>query len=302
MSQTATQSELLDPLAMARLGQLELISKRVVEGLISGMHRSPFKGGCVEFSEHRAYSPGDEVRLIDWRVFGRSDRYYIKQFEEETNLQATLVLDASGSMAFGQSTVSKFRYAQMAAACLARLLLYQRDAVGLATIDTKVRSYVVPRSRANHFQAIIQALEHSRPRGETSLAGVLHELAARLRRRGIIVLLSDAFDDVEALLNAFRHLQLRGHEVLLLHVMAPEELSFSFSRWSRFESLEDPGRWIELDPPAIRKRYLKRVAAFLERLRTGCAEMDCDYVPMSADRPLVANLTYYLKSCSAALK
>ena len=287
---------------MARLGQLELLSKRVVEGLISGIHRSPFKGGCVEFSEHRAYSPGDEVRLIDWRAFARSDRYYIKQFEEETNLQATLVLDASGSMAFGQSTVTKFRYAQMASACLARLLLHQRDAVGLATIDTKVRSYIVPRSRANHFQAIIGALEHTRPRGETSLAAVLHELAARLKRRGVIILLSDAFDDVDALLNAFRHLQLRGHEVLLLHVMAPEELSFSFSRWSRFESLEIDGQRIELDPAAIRKRYLKQVETFLDRLRRGCAEMDCDYVPMSTDRPLVETLTYYLTRRSAMLK
>jgi uncharacterized protein (DUF58 family) len=299
--QQVEHRELLDPDALSSLGRLELIATRIVEGFVSGKHRSPFKGGCVEFAEHRSYSPGDEIRLLDWRVFGRSDRYYIKQFEEETNLQVQLVLDASGSMGFGLSTVSKFRYAQMASACLTRLLLHQRDAVGLTILDTKLREYIPPRSKATHFHVILEALARTQTGGETSLAGVLHELAARIRRRGMLVVCSDCFDDVEALLHALHHLRSRGHEVLLFHIMAPEELSFSFKRWTHFVCLEGGPR-IDLDPPTIRKRYLERVEAFLDRLGRGCGEIECEYVPLTTERPIGEALSHYLGRRAARMK
>lgn len=302
MSQAVKHMDLLDPEAMSKLGKLEVIATRIVEGFISGKHRSPYKGASVEFAEHRGYSPGDEVRLIDWRVFARSDRYYIKQFEEETNLQSVLVLDASGSMAFGASTVSKLRYAQMAAACLARLMLHQRDAVGLAVLDEVVRTYIPARSRANHFGVLLDELGETRPGGETSLAGALHDLASRIKRRGLIMILSDCFDDAEDLLNALHHLRARGHEVMLLQIMAPEELSFKFDRWSRFECLEVAGTRIDLDPSVIRKEYLERVETFLERLRQGCGEIGCDYMPLSTDQSLGDALGYYLARRSAKLK
>ena len=295
-------ANLLDADAMTRLAQMEVIATRIVEGFVSGKHRSPYHGSSVEFAEHRAYSPGDEVRLNDWRVFARRDRYYIKRFEEETNVQALLVVDTSGSMAFGQSTMPKLRYAQMAAACLARLMLHQRDAVGLAVLDTQIRSYIPPRSRPGHFRVILEALADSDAGGETSLAALLHELANRIKRRGMIMIFSDGFDDVDALLNALHHLRSRGHELLLFHTLAPEELSFPFDRWSRFECLETRDLHLELDPPAVRKRYLGRLGDFLDRLKHGCGEIQCDYAAMTTDRPLGDTLTEFLARRSARMK
>jgi len=290
---------LLDPEVLNRIGHLELIANRVVEGFVSGKHPSPFKGGCVEFADHRSYTPGDEVRLVDWRAFARSDRYYIKQFEEETNLQVVLVVDGSGSMEFGMSTVPKLRYAQMTAACLARLMLHQRDSVGLAVIDSAVRTYVPPRSKASHFRVIVMELSNIRPEGETSLATVLHEIAERIRRRGMVIICSDCFDDVESLSNALHHFRSRGHETILFHIMAPEEVTFDFTRWSRFECLEVAGRRVDLDPVAIRKGYLDRVNGFLDGLKEACGEAGCDYVPLRTDRPLGDSLAYYLASRNA---
>ena len=299
MSQAIEQPAWLDPATVGRIGRLELIAARVVEGFVSGKHRSPYKGGTIEFSEHRHYTPGDELRLLDWRAFARSDRYYIKQFQEETNLKATVVVDASGSMAFGRSTATKFDYARMLGACLARLMLLQRDAVALALIDTAVRDYVPPRSRPGHFQALIRSLESARPGGETSLAANLADLARRIKRRGLVVLCSDCFDEVEPLLNILHQLRLRGQEVLLFHIMAPEELTFPFNHWSRFECLEVDGRRVHIDPPAARKGYLRRVGQFLEDLRQGCARIECDYVPLTTDQPLGEALALYLGRRSA---
>jgi len=291
--------DLLDSEAMSRLGQLELIASRIVEGFLSGKHRSPYKGSSVEFAEHRHYSPGDETRLIDWRVLARSDRYYIKQFEEETNLQCLLVVDASGSMGFGHSTVTKLRYAQMAAACLARMMLYQRDAVGLAVLDTGVRTFIPPRSRASHFRVLVEALGETVAIGETSLAKRLHDLAKRIKRRGMVIVCSDCFDDLDDLMNSLHHLRSRGHETILFHTMAPEELSFAFSRWSRFECLEVDGHRIDLAPASIRKEYLQRVGDFLSKLELGCGEIGCDYMPLETSRPLADALAFYLSRRAA---
>ena len=302
MAEALKHQDLLDSEAIRQLSRVEMVATRFVEGFLSGMHRSPFKGGRIEFAEHRAYTPGDEIRLIDWRAYARSDRHYIKLFEQETNLRSMIVLDASGSMAFGRQTVSKFQYARTAAACLARLMLHQRDSVGLAVAGRRLRGYVPPRSMPGHFQAILDSLGQASPSGPTALPSVLHDLARRMKRRGLIVLLSDCFDEVEVLLRALRHLHSRGHEMLLFHVMAPEELSFPFRKQTRFECLEVEQTWTDLDPASIRKGYLQRVRAFVERLRTGCAEIGCDYAPLTTEEPLGQALTRHLARRMARMK
>jgi uncharacterized protein (DUF58 family) len=287
--------ELMCPEALASIGPLELLSQRVVDGFLSGAHRSTHKGGCFEFAEHRAYAAGDETRLIDWRVFARSDRYYIKRFEEETNLQALMVVDGSGSMQFAASTVSKYDYARLACACLARLMLRQRDAVGLISTAEEGRTYVPPRSNAHHLRAIVDALVRARPGGATSLASVLHGVGKRLKRRGLVVVFSDCFDDAAQLIKALRLLRLRGHEVLVFHVLAPEERTFSFDRWSRFECLEQAGVHLDLDPSSIRKGYLERLQKFLDDLQSDCLGARCDLVPLSTEQHLGGALAHYLR-------
>src|SRR5947209_11049338 len=218
----------LDPTALARFGRLELLARLVVEGVMTGLHKSPFKGFSVEFAEHRQYGPGDEIRHIDWRAFGKSDRYYVKEYEEETNLKAYLVVDSSGSMAYAGRTASKFEHARRLAASLAYLMISQRDGVGLVTFDDSVRAMTPPRSAPGHFSVLCKALEETRTGGETPLSGILHALAERVKRRGLIVIVSDGFDQVDDLTAALRHLRHRHHEVLFLHTLAPEEEEFPF--------------------------------------------------------------------------
>lgn len=299
---SSVHSDLRDPRELAKLGRLDFIARQVVEGLVSGRHRSPFKGSSVEFAEHRSYSPGDEMRLIDWRVYGRSDRYYIKQFEQETNLHAWIVVDASGSMGFSMSTVSKLRYAQMLAAALAHLLLRQADAVGLVCAGEAINRYIPPRARPDHLGTLLGALEGLEPSGTTALADVLHELALRTRRRGLIAILSDCFDDPDLLCRAMRHLYRRGHELLLLQIMAPEEVTFRVERWSRFECLEESGAALELDPGVVREAYLQELAVFTRRLQDGCGEIRCDFVRLTTDQPVGDALAHYLGFRAARMK
>lgn len=298
----AQVSHVLDPKDLARLERLELLASRVVDGLLSGKHRSELKGGSAEFTEHRGYVPGDEIRLIDWKVFGKSDRYFIKQYIEQTCLQVIVVLDGSGSMAFGLNNETKFQYARALAACLTRLVLRQSDSAGLAVLGTTLRNYIPPRANPNHFQAIVQLLAQAKPSGETSLAQNLTELARRIKRRGLLVLLSDCFDDLEALRQAFRFLRSRGHEIILLHTMAAEELSFEFGGWSRFECLEVDGTHLNLDPGLVREDYLANVQTFLSGLKQICGETGCDYHPLPTEQPLGDALAYYLQRRSARLK
>lgn len=286
MNRLETADTLLDPEALSRIGHLELLSQRLVDGLLSGKHRSTHKGGCFEFAEHREYSAGDEIRLIDWRVFARSDRYYVKEFEEETNLQAIMVLDASGSMEFGHSTMSKFDYARMACACLSRLMLRQRDSVGLAVVGRTLRHFIPPRSNASHLQALCGGLRAAQPGDETSLPASLLEAARRVKRRGMFLIFSDCFGDREPFSRTLHQLRLRGHEALVLQVLAPEEITFSFSRWSRFECLEKAGLRLDLDPAAVRAGYLERFGRFLGELASDCARLGCDYRQLPTNRPL----------------
>ncbi|MCX5675615.1 MAG: DUF58 domain-containing protein [Planctomycetota bacterium] len=293
---------LLDPDALAKIHRLELLARGVVEGFVSGRHKSPYKGFSVEFAEHRQYVPGDDTRDLDWRVFGKSDRYYIKQYIEETNLRSVILLDASGSMRYvGQQAarhngqmLSKFQYAQFLAASLAHLMIHQQDAVGCVTFDTRVRRYIPSRARVSHLRVILQELAGTSPGGETALAPIFHDIAERAHRRGLIVIISDLFDDPEEILNALHHFRYRKHEVLLLHVMAEEELTFPFDRWSLFRDLEFDGRRVQLDPRSVRAEYLERVRRFVQRLETGCGEMDIDYVPLSTKRSFDVALAHYL--------
>lgn len=288
----------LDPTALARFGRLELIARLVVEGVMSGLHKSPFKGFSVEFAEHRQYGPGDEIRHIDWRAFGKSDRYYVKEYEEETNLKAYLVVDSSGSMGYAGGTVSKFEYARRLAASLAYMMISQRDAVGLVTFDDAVRAMIPAKSAPGHFSVLCKTLEDARTGGETPLSGILHTLAERIKRRGLVVIISDGFDQVDELTAALGHLRHRRHEVLFLHTLAPEEEEFPFRRPSRFRNLERIDQQLRVDPVSLRAAYLERFNAFCETLKERARAMDADYHRASTAVTVEKTLLDYLASRS----
>ncbi len=296
------QLERLSSDAFSRVGHLELLSTRVVDGILSGKHRSTYLGGSFEFANHRAYTPGDEIRMIDWRVYARRDRYYIRQFEETTSLQGLMVIDCSGSMQFGDSTISKLEYARATCACLSRLMLRQRDGVGLAVVGKKLERYLPPRAFPRHLHTIFSVLREIEPRRETELGPSLRDLQHRLKRRGLIILLTDGLGDWDATAKALKQARLRGHEILVFQVLAPEELTFSFSRWSRFECLERDGHVLDLDPPAIRKQYLANLNSFLDKVRRDCRNMQADYVLLSTDNDLGTALGHYLHRRSALMK
>jgi uncharacterized protein (DUF58 family) len=279
---------------LAALQHLELLASRVVEGILTGNHRSKMKGGSSEFAEHRAYSAGDEVRRLDWRVVAKSDRYYIKQFHEESNLGVVLVLDASGSMAYGDSTRSKYDHARAAAACLARLVLGQRDPVGLALAQRKASSFLPVRSSAGHLPQILNAMIDIEAMGRNDLLSTLDWLIRNLRRRSQFVLLTDGFVEIEIFERLLLALAARGHELILFHVLAPEELTFSFQENARFESLESPEA-IDVDPVVFADTYLSRMQTFVDRLRRACVRAGGDYVPMRTDQPLGTVLGDYLR-------
>ncbi|HEY8504253.1 MAG TPA: DUF58 domain-containing protein [Gemmataceae bacterium] len=286
-----------DPSELARYGGLTLVARTLVEGFLSGVHKSPYKGFSVEFAEHRQYYPGDEIRHIDWRVFGKTDRFFIKEYEEETNLKAYLLVDASGSMAFrgAADRPSKFEYAQYIAASLAYLMLHQLDAVGLITHDTRVRQILPPHATSKHLLHLLHALERTKPGGETSMAPIWHELAGHhLKRRGMVIILSDFFDRIDPLMRALQHLRHRRHEVLLFHILAPEELEFPYKRMTQFRNLEDAGNKLLVDPRRLREEYLKNFEAFRTELRKRAGNMRVDYHLLRTDEPAERALGIYL--------
>jgi uncharacterized protein (DUF58 family) len=301
---------LLDPEAMAKISRVELLARHPVEGFISGRHRSPYRGFSVEFAEHREYAPGDDLRDLDWRAYAKSDRYYIKQYIEETNLRATILLDASGSMAYrGDNAaplkgkpLSKFEYARYLAASLVRLLLNQQDAVGLVTFDTAVRRYVPSRCRTNHMSVLLEELFQTETGEETALAPVFHDIAERVHRRGLLIIISDLFDRAEDILKALHHFRFRKHDVIVMHVMAEEELTFPFKRWSQFRNLEQAGQHLDIDPEALRSAYLSEVRTFLDTLEKGCGEMKVDYVPFSTRQDFGLALAGYLSHRRSLIK
>jgi uncharacterized protein (DUF58 family) len=287
-------SERLDPTALARFGRLELLARLVVEGVMSGLHKSPFKGFSVEFAEHRQYGPGDEIRHIDWRAFGKTDRYFVKEYEEETNLKAMIVVDSSGSMGYAGATISKLEHARRMAAALAYLMIGQRDAVGLATFDTAVRSMIPPRSSPGHFSVICEGLEGTKTGGDLALNGILHALADRIRRRGLVIILSDGFDELDDLISALRHLRHRHHEVLFFHILAPEEEEFPFRSPMQLRDLERPDHRLRVDPLSLRAAYLERFSGFCRNLKEQVRAMGADYHRASTGEPVEKTLLDYL--------
>jgi len=283
------------PPALVRFGRLSLVARQVVEGFLSGIHKSPYKGFSVEFAEHRQYYPGDEIRHIDWRVFGKMDRYYIKEHEEETNLHAHLLLDASGSMAFQGKGVSKFRYAQCLAASLAYLMLHQRDSVGLVVHDQAVRARLRARSSSKQLTQIMHTLETTAPGGEARLAEVWDRLAGQIRARGMVLILSDCFDELRRLVHALRHLRHRRHEILLFHILAPEEIDFPFQGRMQVRNLEAAGQLRLVNAAGVRAEYRRNFDAFCRSLQVQASNLQIDYHQMRTDAPLEQALGAYLK-------
>ena len=281
----ADPGDFLDPVAVARLGRLELVARTLVEGFIKGLHFSDSKGSSTEFSEHRPYVPGDDIRRIDWRAFGKTDRFYLKEYEDETNVRATLFVDASGSMAFQSGEISKFRYATCLAAALGYLLLGQRDAVGLVLAGEDIERHVPPKATPQHLRGIFGAIEAAIPRGKTRLAECIHKLAGRLRARSLVVILSDFIDDPKAVLRSIAHLRHRGCDALLFHVLDPAEEEFPLTRWTVFRDAENPSIRRRLDARQVRQIYRENLSEHLETLRRGCAAAGVDYSLMNTKRP-----------------
>ena len=290
---------LLDPQVLAKIGKLELLAKTVVDGVMSGKHRSTHKGGCSEFSEHRPYADGDDIRLIDWRIYAKRDRYYVKQFDDETNLHAWMVMDTSASMAFGQSTVSKFDYARMTCASVARLLLRQRDSIGLSMETRAGATSIPPRPQPNPFLSICRALETAVPAGESTITQQLAQLTPRLKRRGLVAAFSDCFGDLDEFVGAAEQLRLRGHDVVIFQILAPEEIHFNFRRPAIFEDLEGRRARLNVNPGAVRRRYLERFNAFQSRLHEAMLKIDCDLLTLPANQDLGDALVLYLRRRAA---
>jgi uncharacterized protein (DUF58 family) len=287
-----------DPQMLSKLGQLQLIASTVVDGFLSGKHRSTHKGGCTDFAEFRPYAKGDDIRLLDWRHYARSDRYYVKRYDDETNLQALLIVDSSGSMNFGMSTVSKWRYAQMATASIAHLLLRQRDSVGLGIVGTELIDFVKPQPRASHLPRLLDLLGAAQPAGPSNLPDVLSGLIGRLKRRGMVVLLSDCFADVSALKQALELYRFRGHDVTVMQVVAPEELTFPFRKESFFQDLELHRR-LQVNPNALRKAYLQEFQKFMDSLRQAMHDIGVDLITFSTGDDLGEILAYHLRRRAA---
>jgi len=286
--------DLLDPAALARLGNLELVARTAVEGFLRGLHRSPFKGSSVEFAEHRPYVPGDDIAHIDWRSYAKTDRWFLKEYEDETNLRATILLDASASMGFGSGGISKFRYGQCLAAALGFLMVGELDAVGLVLFDSGVAKHIPPKASATHLAGLLGELERAAPGGETALGPVLRAAAERVKRRGLVVVISDLLDDPREVLKGLARFRQRRSEVLVLHLVDPEEMEFPFTGWTVFRDLEPPGLRVRLDARQIRATYLKNLAAHLAALRKGCGSTGVSYCLLDTRTPFDQGLARYL--------
>ena len=298
---TNSGSNLLSPQDRARVAQLQLFARSVVDGITVGRHQSPHKGFSAEFKEHRPYVLGDEIRSIDWKLYGKTDRLFIRQYEEETNLRCTILVDQSKSMAYGGGSkgsdkLSKHEYAIRMAASIAYFLISQQDAVGIGLIDTELRSYIPPRGRPNHLQVLMQTLADSQCDGETSLGKVIQQAAPRLRGRGVVVLISDCFDDLPTLLKALTYFRLANNEVILFQIFDRDELDFPFRKRTEFRNLEATDQRKMIDPATLRKGYLERVAAFRKTLADGCSKSRIDLVPCVTDMPHAEVLASYLAS------
>ncbi|MBI4616045.1 MAG: DUF58 domain-containing protein [Planctomycetes bacterium] len=283
----------LEPATLNKIDRLELKARLIVEGFIAGLHKSPYHGFSVEFAEHREYVPGDDIRHVDWKVYGKSDRYYIKQYEEETNLALHILLDMSESMAYGSGPVTKFEYASYVAASLAHLVLNQRDSVGLALFDDEVRQFVRASSHPSHINVLLREIDRASKVAKTDMAAIFHDVAERISKRGIVIVISDFFDGIDSVVKGLRHFRHKGHDVICFHILDPFEASFPFERMTLFEGLEAKPE-ILANPRAVRKAYLEEVNRFLRDLRAHCLKHRIDYKRIQSDEPLDVALSTYL--------
>ena len=283
-----------DPLVLARLSNLYLKSRWVVEGIMSGIHRSRSKGFSVEFEEHREYSPGDEIRRIDWKALGKFDRYFIKETEDETNLRAYLILDVSASMDYTSNGITKFAYGCILAASLAHVIIKQQDAAGLVTFSDRIESFIPPRAKRGYLMEILRALEGITPSGETSVGKILQEVAGKMNRRGLVILISDLLDEPESILEGLHLFRFKGNDVIVFHLLDPAELELPFEGNILFEDMEQVDLKVAADPKAIHRVYTKVVEEFIERIRKDCQERSIDYQLLSTSTPLDHALVSYL--------
>lgn len=283
----------LRPDELSRISQLEIRARHIVEGFLSGLHRSPYFGQSVEFVQHREYTPGDDTRHIDWKVWSKTDKYYIKQYEEDTNLRTTLLVDLSESMQFGSGAMTKYEYGCTIAAALAYLLLRQQDSVGMIAFDEQIRAQLPARSKKNHLHAILAGLDAEAPAQKTDMFEILKTVAEQQSQKGMIVIISDLFVDRDNLFRGLKLLRHRGHDVMILHVMDDEEIDFNYTGTTKFEGMEESGDLV-CEPRSLREGYLEAVAKFLEDLRRYCSKNVIDYQTIRTSEHLDAALSYYL--------
>lgn len=282
-----------DPEILSRIAGLSLRARRVVEGTISGLHKSPFHGFNVEFAEYREYAPGDDLRRLDWRVLGRTDRFYVKQYEEESNLRCTLVMDASRSMQYGSGPLNKFDYGATVCASLATLLIGQQDPVGLALFDATEREVLPPAATQAQLARIVGQLESSQPDRTTDLGGVLQQLTEKIKKRGLVVIISDLLTDLESVYEGLGRLQYRGHEILVLHVLDRDELELPFDDLVLFRDIEGQEE-LFAEPWAFRKAYQHAMQEFTQSVRDACGRRGIDYLLLRTDQDLGTALSHYL--------
>jgi uncharacterized protein (DUF58 family) len=299
MAAPARERQFLDPAVVARLGTLELRARTIVEGFLAGLHRSPFKGFSVEFAEYRQYIPGDDLSTIDWKVYARSDRYYVKKFEEETNLDCHLMLDASGSMAYGSRGMTKFEYGACLAASLGYLMNRQRDAVGVMAFDEQIVSMLPASARPGHLRAMLVTLDRLTPGNRTNVSKPLHQLADALTKRGLVILISDLLDDPDEVIRGLKHFQFRGTDVIVFQVLDRDEITFPFERATRFEDLETTDEVMAV-PSLVRDHFLKGMGALIDRYKRELGACGIDYHLLATDEPLELALLAYLSTRARA--
>ncbi len=284
----------LEPGVVAKLVNMELVARLVVEGFITGLHKSPYHGFSVEFAEHRQYMPGDEIKHLDWKIYGKTDRYYIKQFEEETNLKAYIIVDASKSMAFAsEGRISKLSYASYVTAALAQLMIQQRDAVGLTIYDESIRTHLPPHATKSYLREILKHLDQLEAGKKTGTANSLHEIAERIKRRGLVIILSDLFDNPSEVMTALRHFRHKKNEVIVMQVLDPLERSFAFGRDAVFKDMETSEE-LTTQPWHIQKAYQESMKSFLDSYKRSCRENNIDYVLLDTSTPFDVALFEYL--------
>ncbi len=297
MAKTSTADDprrFLHPATVAKITRLDLRARQVVEGYISGMHKSPVFGHSIEFVQHREYTSGDDIRHLDWKVWSKTDRYYIKQYEAETNLRCNIVMDVSESMHYGRGALNKYEYASTAAACLAYLLLRQQDAAGLITFDSTVRQIVPARTQQNHIDALCNAMHTSKPREKTDILAILRRVTESMPARGMVVVFSDFLVDREPLIKGLEMLCQRRHDILVFHILDDDEITFPFNGTTRFEGMEELPHLL-CDPRALRDGYLEALEEYLVEVRRGCTRLGIDYQLVRTGDYLDAILTRFLR-------